>query len=152
MVMIWSKLPTYNLQPFNVVNPLARLNTCSISICDPRIPNICLARKLTFGNWVSWIYHQIKGSTHVAKDTDNLLNKNNYTTTTTHDDFSIDVPTLNILLYSSIESPNPATNPTTSTTHAWTIMFSTSNTIIKREIIVFTSYSATRQIQAPHPT
>jgi hypothetical protein len=53
MVMIQSKLSTYNLQCLKVVNTLAKLNTLPILICDPRIPNICLAEKLTFGDQIS---------------------------------------------------------------------------------------------------
>jgi hypothetical protein len=47
----------------------------------------------------------------------NLLNKDNSPTTSACDDSFIDAPTLNILLSSSIESPNVTTNPTTSTAH-----------------------------------
>jgi hypothetical protein len=42
------------------------------------------------------------------------MNKDNFPTTSPHDDFSIDAPTPNILLSSSIKSPNLAINPTTS--------------------------------------
>ncbi len=150
--MIWSKLSTYNLQHFKVVNTPIRLNICLVSICDLKIPDICLTKKLTFGNWVSWIYHQAKGSTHVTWDTNNLMNKNNSPTTSARDYSSINASTPNILLSSLIKSPNRATNPTTSTTHVWTIGFNTSNTVIKRGIIALTSYFATRQIQGPHPT
>jgi hypothetical protein len=52
-LMIRSKLSTSNLQCLRVVNIPAKLNTHSISIYDLEIPNICLARKLTFGNRVS---------------------------------------------------------------------------------------------------
>jgi hypothetical protein len=38
---------------FNMFMPLAKLNTCVVSICDPIIFNIYLARKLTFRNWDS---------------------------------------------------------------------------------------------------
>jgi len=52
-MMIESKLSTCNLQCLKVFNTSTRLNTHSISIYDLEILNICLARKLTFGNWVS---------------------------------------------------------------------------------------------------
>ncbi len=77
------------------------------------------------------------------------MNKDNSPTTSSHDDFSIDAPTPNILLSSSIESPNLAIDPTTSITHTWTIKFSTSNKIIKRGIITLTSYS-TKDEYKPH--
>jgi hypothetical protein len=125
MMMIWSKLSSYNLQRLKVVNTLARLNTHLVSICDHRSPNICLARKLTFGNGVSWIHHQAKGSTHVVGDIDNLLNKDNSPATSACDDFSINVPTPNILLSFSMESLNPATYPTTFIAHASTVGFNT---------------------------
>ncbi len=114
MLMIWSKLSSNNLQCLRVVNIPTRMNRCSISIYDPKIPSICLARKLTFGNWVSWICHQAKeGSTHVV-GVINLLNKDNFPTTSAHDDSSINAPTPNTLLSFSIESPNLAIYPTTS--------------------------------------
>jgi hypothetical protein len=82
----------------------------------------------------------------------NLFNKDNSPTTSAHDDSSINEPTPNIFLSSSLKLPNPITNPTTSIAHAWTIGFHTSNTIIKKRITKLASYSTTRRIQAPCPT
>jgi hypothetical protein len=80
------------------------------------------------------------------------LNKDNSPTTSACDDFSINVPTPNILLSSSIESPNLAIDPTTYIAQAWTVGFNTSNIIIRRGIISLASYFATKRIQAPCPT
>jgi hypothetical protein len=76
-----------------------KLKTCSISIWNPRIPRICLARKPTFGNWFSWHHHQDKGSTHVNARIDNLLNKKRSPTTRAQEDSSMDAPIPNILSF-----------------------------------------------------
>lgn len=60
----------------------------------------CLARKSTFGNWLSWVHHQARGSTHLDKGIYNLQNKNNLLVTTAHEDSSIDIPTPNMLVSS----------------------------------------------------
>jgi hypothetical protein len=57
------------------------------------------------------------------------MNKDRSSTTNACDDSSIDVATQNILLSSLVESPNPTTDPTTFTTHSWTIGFSTSKSL-----------------------
>jgi len=96
-IVIWSKFSTcnwqhgraintparFNWQHRRAINTPARLNTCLVSIYDPRIPRICLARKSTFGNWISWIRHQTRGSTHAVEITNNLLNRHNSLTTKT---------------------------------------------------------------------
>jgi hypothetical protein len=80
------------------------------------------------------------------------MNMDNSPTTSARDDSSINAPTPNILLSFSIQSPNLATYPTSSTAHAWTLRFSISNIVITRRIIASTSYYIARKIQAPHPT
>jgi len=52
--------------------PPTRLKACSISICEPGIPRICFSRKLAFGNWPSYICHQVNGSTHANEEINNL--------------------------------------------------------------------------------
>ncbi len=58
----------------------------------------CLARKPTFGNWLSWVHHQVRRSTHLDKGIYNLQNKKNILVTTAHEDNSIDIPTPNMLV------------------------------------------------------
>jgi hypothetical protein len=79
-----------------VVNIPIRLNTLLISICDLRMPRICLAKNATSRNWPLWLCHQIKGFPHVVEGMDNLFNKNNSLVTSTLKD-SKDVPTPKML-------------------------------------------------------
>jgi len=48
---------------------------CSISICEPRMPKICRAKKSTFRNLDSLTDHQIKGSRPSTFSTLKLQNK-----------------------------------------------------------------------------
>jgi hypothetical protein len=50
----------------------------------------------------------LKGSSHVARVTYNILNKNSSPTTSAHKYSSIDLPTPRMLLTFSIKSPNLA--------------------------------------------
>jgi hypothetical protein len=94
------------------------MNTCSISNYDSRIPKICLAKTPTFGNWLLWIHHQVKGLAHVVGVIDNILDKDSSPTTSAHKDSSINAFTPNISFSFFMKSPNLATNPTTTIVHA----------------------------------
>jgi hypothetical protein len=48
------------------------------------------------------MHHQAKGSSHVTRTTDNLLNRDSSTTTRAREDSSIEAPTPNMLLSSSM--------------------------------------------------
>jgi hypothetical protein len=63
------------------------------------------------------------------------LNKDSSPTTNARDDFSIDAPTLNILLFSSIESPNPAINPTTFIAHAWIVKLVPQTQLLQKALL-----------------
>jgi hypothetical protein len=63
------------------------------------------------------MHHQAKVSTRVARDINNLMNKDTSPTTSACDDFSINEPTPNILLFSSIKLPNPTIYPIIFITH-----------------------------------
>jgi hypothetical protein len=81
IVMIFSKFSTYKWHCHKAINIPTRLNTFSISICDPIMAIICLAKNATFGNYLSWLCHQSRRSSHVIKGMDNLLNKYNFLVT-----------------------------------------------------------------------
>jgi hypothetical protein len=58
--------------------------------------------------------HQARGSTHVTKTIDNLLNRNNsLTTRACTGDSSIETPTLKMLLSSSSTTTAPTYDPST---------------------------------------
>jgi len=64
------------------------------------------------------MHHQARGSFYVAWSMGNLVNKDNYLITRTHEIFSIEAPTTNRLVFSSF---NFSLNP--SMLHSWTIEF-----------------------------
>jgi hypothetical protein len=67
------------------------------------MPKKCLARNATFGNWPSWLCYQ-RRSLNVEEGMDNLLNKDNSPMTSAQEDSSKDVPTPNMLPFSSRSS------------------------------------------------
>jgi hypothetical protein len=79
-----------------------------------------------------------------------LQNKDNFLVTNVHEDFSMDVPTPNMISSSSPSLANASHG--VAITYAWIVGFNHSKTIIKRGMISFTSYSATRQITFPCTT
>jgi hypothetical protein len=59
-------------------------------------------------NFYEFATKLIKGSSHVARVTYNILNKNGSLITSAHEDFSINVATPRMLSTFSIKSPNLA--------------------------------------------
>jgi hypothetical protein len=80
------------------------------------------------------MHHKAKGSKHVVKTTNNLLNKDSSPTTIAQKDSSIEALTPKMLLYSG-STTTPTYDPSTWVVDAWTIGFNTSKMIISRGII-----------------
>ncbi len=49
-----------------------------VSICDPGMPRIYLAKNVTFKNCHLWLYHHTKQFHMQLESMDNLLNKDNF--------------------------------------------------------------------------
>ncbi len=110
----------YNLQHLWVINTLASLNTHLLSTYGIGIPKMYLAKKPMFGNWLSWLHHKTRGSTHAIVVRNDLLNKYN-SPTNAHEDFSIKATTYKMLLFSSIKSLDLTLNPSISVARVWII-------------------------------
>jgi len=68
------------------------------------MPRICFVRNATFGNYLSWLHHQARGSSHVTRGMGKLLNKSNSPMTSVRKDSSKDAQTLEMLPSSSSSS------------------------------------------------
>jgi hypothetical protein len=69
-----------------------------------------LPKNTTFGNCFSLMCHQERGSWCATRNMGNLLNKDNFSrVTNVHEDYSKDVPTPNMLMWSSSYSLGPST-------------------------------------------
>lgn len=123
-----------------------RLNTCFVSICDPRMRRFFLAKNATFEKCPSLMFHQARQSLHATKSISNLLNKDNFPVTCAHENYSIDGPTWNMLVSSSSYSIG------SSTLHSSIVGFNWWKKVIRRGMITFTSYLIMKQIVFPQPT
>jgi hypothetical protein len=126
IVMILSKFSTCKWSLCKVVNTLARLNTLFVTIYDLGMPRICLAKNTIFENYPSWLYHQARGSSHVARGMDNLLSKDNHLVTSALKDSSKDVPTPHMLPSVLNSSPWPKE------THVSMVGFRVSKQVLRR--------------------
>jgi hypothetical protein len=63
------KLFSPSLQCFNLVKILTRLKMCSISIYELGMAKICIARNPTYGNFLSWFFHKVRGYTSLKNTT-----------------------------------------------------------------------------------
>jgi hypothetical protein len=81
------------------------------------------------------MHHEAKGSTHVVKTTNNLLNKDSFPTTSAQEDSSIEAPAPKMLLSSS-STITPTYDPLTWAIDAWTIGFNTSKKSLVEELLI----------------
>jgi len=147
ITIIQSKFWTCKWQCFKAIKTPTRLNILSISIWDPKIPRTYLARKPTFGNLPSWVFHQTSGFAHIDGGIANLWNKNNSPITNVNEDSSTHAPTPNMLVFFSIGSSSIET-----TTSAWMEGFNLSKIVIRSGMTSFKSYLDARRIAFPRPT
>jgi hypothetical protein len=66
---------------------------------------------------------------------DNLLNEDSSKKTSVCEDFFIDAPTPNMLLFFSIKLPDLVIDPITFIAHVWIARFNTSNTVMKKGLL-----------------
>jgi hypothetical protein len=111
------------------------LKTHLVSIYEPRIPKFCFARKPTFGNWLSCMYHQANGSAHIDEGIESLLNKDNSLVINVRKDFSIEAPTPNMF-----SSSYGLATLIVEITNVLATRFSQSKHTIKRRTTTLTSY------------
>ncbi len=94
MVIILSRFQFVNkITPWSCQNT-NKIRFFFISIWDPRIPRICLARNPTFSS----VCHQARISTHLDKRIDLSKLKQLFSNKCTCEDFLMNVPTPNMLV------------------------------------------------------
>jgi len=92
-VLIFFKFSTCKQHLHKDVNIPTILNITYVSICELGMLRIYLARNATFKNYLSWLHHQAKGSSHLVGGMDNLLIKFTSLVTSAQKDSSKDAPT-----------------------------------------------------------
>ncbi len=134
-MMIQFKFSTCRRYCRKIINILTTLNTFFISIYNLGMLRICLAENVTFENCPLWLHHQITRFSHVARNVNNLFNKDNSPMENGWKDFSKEAPTQNMLSSSSSSSPRGPTN-----VYASIIRSRLSKHVMRSIITTFNSY------------
>jgi hypothetical protein len=127
---MWSKFSICKRQCFKTIKTSTILKTHFVSIYKLKVPRTCLTKKPTFKNWPLWVYHKFSGFAHIGKRINDLWNKANSPITNAHEDSSMEIPILNMLIFSSsFSKANPSTRTIAS---SWIVGFNYLKIVIKR--------------------